>query len=215
MLLAGADQRADLLRHGRLGAALGHRIPRRPPQRLRADARLLRRRGHHAVRAAQRPLEIDESREAWFYCMYLLCLTGLLGIAVTGDAFNAFVFLEISSLSTYVMIATGRDRRALLAAFQYLIMGTIGATFYVIGIGFLYLLTGSLNFVDIAAAAGDARARTSSTPSSRRSPSSPSASASSWRCSRCMSGCPTPMPTRPPSPPPSWPRPRPRSRSIC
>jgi multicomponent Na+:H+ antiporter subunit D len=95
-------------------------------------------------------LELDEGREAWFYCMYLLCLTGLLGITTTGDAFNAFVFLEISSLSTYVMIGTGLDRRALLAAFQYLVMGTIGATFYVIGIGFLYLLTGSLNFVDIA-----------------------------------------------------------------
>ena len=48
------------------------------------------------------------------------------------------------------MIALGRDRRALLAAFQYLIMGTIGATFYIIGVGLLYLLTGSLNMVDIA-----------------------------------------------------------------
>ncbi|MCK6452716.1 MAG: monovalent cation/H+ antiporter subunit D family protein [Alphaproteobacteria bacterium] len=94
--------------------------------------------------------EVDEGRQGWFYCMYLLCLTGLLGITVTGDAFNAFVFLEISSLSTYVLIALGRDRRALLSAFQYLIMGTIGATFYVIGVGFLYLVTGSLNMVDIA-----------------------------------------------------------------
>lgn len=100
--------------------------------------------------------EIDEGRRAWFYCMYLLCLTGLLGITVTGDAFNAFVFLEISSLSSYVLIALGRDRRALLAAFQYLIIGTIGATFYVIGIGLLYLLTGSLNMVDIAARLGPA-----------------------------------------------------------
>ncbi|MPZ37486.1 MAG: monovalent cation/H+ antiporter subunit D family protein [Rhizobiales bacterium] len=95
--------------------------------------------------------ELDDSKEAWFYSMYLLCLAGLLGVAVTGDAFNAFVFLEISSLSTYVLIAMGPDRRALLSAFQYLIMGTIGATFYVIGVGFLYVLTGSLNMVDIAA----------------------------------------------------------------
>jgi multicomponent Na+:H+ antiporter subunit D len=95
-------------------------------------------------------LEIGERREAWFYCMYLMCLTGLLGVTITGDAFNAFVFLEISSLATYVLIALGRDRRALVAAFRYLIMGTIGATFYVIGVGFLYLLTGSLNMVDIA-----------------------------------------------------------------
>lgn len=100
--------------------------------------------------------EIDSPRQAWFYTMYLLCLTGLLGITVTGDAFNVFVFLEVSSLATYVLIAMGRDRRALLAAYQYLIMGTIGATFYVIGIGLIYLETGSLNIVDIASRLGPA-----------------------------------------------------------
>lgn len=100
------------------------------------------------------PFETPGVQQAWFYCMYLLNLTGLLGITITGDAFNAFVFLEISSLSTYVLIAMGPDRRALLSAFQYLIMGTIGATFYVIGVGLIYLLTGSLNMVDIAARLG-------------------------------------------------------------
>jgi multicomponent Na+:H+ antiporter subunit D len=94
--------------------------------------------------------EIDSNQQAWFYTMYLLCLTGLLGISVSGDAFNVFVFLEISSLSTYVLIAMGRHRRALLASYQYLIIGTIGATLYVIGIGLLYLATGSLNLADIA-----------------------------------------------------------------
>jgi multicomponent Na+:H+ antiporter subunit D len=94
--------------------------------------------------------EIHEHQQAWFYTMYLLCLTGLLGITATGDAFNTFVFLEISSLSTYVLIALGRDRRAVLSSFQYLIMGTIGATFYVIGIGLLYLVTGTLNMADLA-----------------------------------------------------------------
>lgn len=94
--------------------------------------------------------EIAAERQAWFYTMYLLCLCGLLGIAITDDAFNAFVFMEISSLSTYVLIALGRDRRALLAAYQYLILGTIGATFYVIGVGLLYNMTGSLNLFDVA-----------------------------------------------------------------
>ncbi len=94
--------------------------------------------------------EIAPERQAWFYAMYLLCLCGLLGITITDDAFNAFVFLEISSLSTYVLIALGSDRRALLAAYQYLILGTIGATFYVIGVGLLYTMTGTLNLVDIA-----------------------------------------------------------------
>ncbi|MDP1556030.1 MAG: monovalent cation/H+ antiporter subunit D family protein, partial [Hyphomonas sp.] len=64
-----------------------------------------------------------------------------------------FVFLEISSLSTYVLVAMGssRDRRALPAAFDYLIMGTLGASFYIIGVGFLYAVTGTLNMADIAA----------------------------------------------------------------
>jgi len=60
------------------------------------------------------------------------------------------VFLEISSLSTYVLIALGRDRRALMASYQYLIMGTIGATFIVIGVGLLYLMTGTLNMADMS-----------------------------------------------------------------
>lgn len=94
--------------------------------------------------------ELESHQHPWFYTMYLLCLTGLLGIVATGDAFNAFVFLEISSLATYVLIALGRNRPSLVASYQYLIMGTIGATFYVIGVGLLYLVTGSLNFVDIA-----------------------------------------------------------------
>ncbi|MFT5392310.1 MAG: multicomponent Na+:H+ antiporter subunit D [Gammaproteobacteria bacterium] len=94
--------------------------------------------------------EVEEDRRSWFYTMYLLCLTGLLGVAITGDAFNIFVFLEISSLASYVLIALGRDRRALLAAYRYLIMGTIGATFIVIGIGLLWTMTGTLNLLDLA-----------------------------------------------------------------
>lgn len=95
--------------------------------------------------------ELPQEQEYLFYAMYCLCLSGLLGIAVTGDAFNLFVFLEISSLSTYVLIALGRRRQALWAAYQYLVMGTIGATFYIIGVGLIYLMTGTLNMVDMAA----------------------------------------------------------------
>ncbi len=94
--------------------------------------------------------EISNARAHLFYTLYLLNLTGLLGIAVTGDAFNLFVFLEISSLSSYALIAMGQDRRALTAAFQYLIMGTIGATFYIIAVGLMYAMTGTLNIADLA-----------------------------------------------------------------
>jgi multicomponent Na+:H+ antiporter subunit D len=94
--------------------------------------------------------ELPRDQHYLFFTMYSLCLAGLLGITITGDAFNLFVFLEISSLSTYVLIALGRNRRALLAAYQYLVLGTIGATFYVIGVGLLYLMTGTLNLADMA-----------------------------------------------------------------
>lgn len=99
----------------------------------------------------ERRIRLPESKQSWFYTAYMLCLTGLLGITITGDAFNVFVFLEISSLSSYVLISIGRDRRALTAAYQYLIMGTIGATFILIGIGLLYVMTGTLNMGDLAA----------------------------------------------------------------
>ena len=93
--------------------------------------------------------EVPRQQHYLFYTMFALCLAGLLGITITGDAFNIFVFLEVSSLSSYVLIALGRDRRALFASYQYLIMGTIGATFIVIGIGLLYLMTGTLNLADM------------------------------------------------------------------
>jgi multicomponent Na+:H+ antiporter subunit D len=94
--------------------------------------------------------EIAAHSTGRFYASFLLCLTGLLGIVVTGDAFNLFVFLEISSLSCYVLISLGPTRRALTAAFQYLVMGTIGATFILIGVGLLYMMTGTLDMVDLA-----------------------------------------------------------------
>ena len=94
--------------------------------------------------------DIPEHQIPSFYAAFLLCLTGLLGIVITGDAFNLFVFLEISSLSSYVLISLGKDRRALTAAYQYLIMGSIGATFFVIGVGLLYMMTGTLNMADLA-----------------------------------------------------------------
>lgn len=96
--------------------------------------------------------EIRTEKHNLFYAAYLVCFTGLTGVAITGDAFNLFVFLEISSIATYVLVALGatRDRRALPSAFNYLIMGTIGATFYVIGVGFLYAATGTLNMAGMA-----------------------------------------------------------------
>ena len=94
--------------------------------------------------------EVTPDRQPLFYTAFLLALTGMLGIAITGDAFNLYVFLEISSLASYTLVALGGSRKALPAAFQYLVLGTIGATFILIGVGLLYMNTGTLNMADLA-----------------------------------------------------------------
>lgn len=102
---------------------------------------------------------LELHRQPLFYAAWLTAMAGLAGIAVTGDAFNVFVFMEISSLATYVLIAGGPDRRALTSVFKYLITGTVGATFYLIGVGLVYMMTGTLNFADMESRLADVPAR--------------------------------------------------------
>jgi multicomponent Na+:H+ antiporter subunit D len=88
------------------------------------------------------------SKEIPYYSVVMLMLLGFNGIIVTGDFFNLFVFLEISSLSVYGLIAMG-DRGSAFASFRYLLLGTIGASFYLLGLAFLYMVSGSLNMADL------------------------------------------------------------------
>lgn len=89
--------------------------------------------------------EINKRKFNLFYTAFLLCHAGLVGIIITNDIFNLYVFLEISSLATYTLVASAGTRKSYIAAFDYLIIGTISATFYLIGVGFLYSITGTLN----------------------------------------------------------------------
>lgn len=91
----------------------------------------------------------DTEKTAQFYILYQLLCVGLLGITIAGDAFNLFVLVEVSSLTSYGLIAMGSSRRGTFAAFNYVLMGTVGASFYLLGVGYLYLKTGSLNMQDI------------------------------------------------------------------
>lgn len=93
--------------------------------------------------------ERDTEKTPYFYILYLLLCVGLFGITITGDAFNLFVLIEISSLTSYGLIAMGSNKRGTVAAFNYIIMGTVGASFYLLGVGYLYLKTGSLNMEGI------------------------------------------------------------------
>ncbi len=85
-----------------------------------------------------------------FYTIYLLFVTGLLGVTATGDLFNLYVLIEITSLTSYAMVALGDRDRGPLASLNYVFIGVIGASFYLLGVGYLYLKTGSLNMVDVA-----------------------------------------------------------------
>lgn len=84
-----------------------------------------------------------------FWSLFILLLTGLLGITITGDMFNLFVLLEVSSLTAYALIAMG-EKHAMLASYRYLVMGTIGASWYLLGVGYLYIATGTLNIADLS-----------------------------------------------------------------
>jgi multicomponent Na+:H+ antiporter subunit D len=99
-----------------------------------------------ALKSAERELP---GREHLFFTLYLILIAGLYGLVLTADAFNLYVLLEITSITSYGLIAMGKGR-APLASFNYIIMGSIGACFYLLGVGYLYILTGSLNMADIA-----------------------------------------------------------------
>ncbi len=100
--------------------------------------------------ASRRQIEEEQGPKApAFYALYVLAVTGMMGIVVTGDAFNLYVLLEIASITGYALVALGGDR-APLASLNYVLLGTVGASFYLLGIGLLYMVTGSLNMMDMA-----------------------------------------------------------------
>lgn len=92
--------------------------------------------------------EIEEKKHPTFYTLVQLMAAGLYGITVTGDLFNMFIWLEIASLTAYALIAVAGGR-ALRPAYNYVIMGSIGAVLYIFGVCWLYSVTGTLNFGDM------------------------------------------------------------------
>lgn len=85
-----------------------------------------------------------------FLMTALLHISGILGILLTRDLFNLFVFIEISSLTAYALIATGSSKKAGISSLRYLFIGSVGASFYLLGVGYLYSVTGTLNMDDTA-----------------------------------------------------------------
>jgi multicomponent Na+:H+ antiporter subunit D len=85
-----------------------------------------------------------------FYTLFLLMVTGMNGVVITGDMFNLFVFLEIASVASYALVAFGTEKHELEAAFKYAVMSAVGSLFILLAIVFLYSYTSTLNMADMA-----------------------------------------------------------------
>jgi multicomponent Na+:H+ antiporter subunit D len=83
------------------------------------------------------------------YPLVLLLLTGLVGVMLSGDLFHLFVFLEIYAISTYALVSLGGDR-GVFAASATCCSARSGSGLYLLGVGFLYFSTGTLNMADVA-----------------------------------------------------------------
>ncbi|AFZ74192.1 monovalent cation/H+ antiporter subunit D family protein [Natronobacterium gregoryi] len=79
-----------------------------------------------------------------FYGGFLLLVGGMLGILLTGDLFNMYVFLEIMAISSYALVSASKYRWSTYAAFKYLLVGTVGAGFYLLGVALMLASTGTL-----------------------------------------------------------------------
>ncbi len=85
-----------------------------------------------------------------YYSLFLLMVTGMNGVILTGDMFNLFVFLEIAAVASYALVAFGGEHEELEASFKYLVLGSIGSSLILLGIALLYGMTGYLNMAAIA-----------------------------------------------------------------
>jgi multicomponent Na+:H+ antiporter subunit D len=84
-----------------------------------------------------------------YYTLILLLISALIGVVFARDLFNLFVFLEVAAISSYALVGVAGGR-ALFAAFRYLILGTLGASLYLLGVSYLYAVSGTLNMTDMA-----------------------------------------------------------------
>ena len=82
-------------------------------------------------------IEIETDKQHHYYTLFLMLITGLVGIAITGDAFNLYVLIEIAALSYYALLAIG-GKRSYFPTFYYLLIGSIGLFLFVRGWVFIY-----------------------------------------------------------------------------
>ncbi|OPL14957.1 MAG: hypothetical protein AVO34_00115 [Firmicutes bacterium ML8_F2] len=99
----------------------------------------------HAIRH-----ELENNVVGWYYTAFLLCMAGMMGLVITNDIFNMYVFIEVTGIGAVALVASKGTRLATEAALKYLLLATIGSGFVLFGIGFIYMMTGNLNLSYIA-----------------------------------------------------------------
>jgi multicomponent Na+:H+ antiporter subunit D len=87
--------------------------------------------------------------ENYFYALFCLMIAGMNGVVISGDLFNIFVFLEISVIAAYALVAFGVEKEELEASFKYQVLGGLASFLILFGIGFIYWKTKTLNISDI------------------------------------------------------------------
>lgn len=92
---------------------------------------------------------IDNKRQHLFYAVLLFVQCGNLGMVSTNDLFNLYVFLEITSIATCIILVSGNKKHSVIGSFDYLTLNTIAATLILLGICFLLNVSGSLNINEI------------------------------------------------------------------
>ena len=85
-----------------------------------------------------------------FYVLVLLMLAGMNGVLVSMDIWNIFVFFEIASLASFVLVAFGLGAEEMEASLRYTVMGFLSSVFILFAMAMIYGLTGTLNIPDFA-----------------------------------------------------------------
>ncbi|NSZ72890.1 Na+/H+ antiporter subunit D [Agrobacterium tumefaciens] len=95
--------------------------------------------------------DIDASgRRYGFYPFLMLLMAGVTGAFLTGDLFNLYVWFEVLLISSFGLIVLGSTREQIDGALKYAILNLIGTTLFLITVGYLYAIFGTLNMADIA-----------------------------------------------------------------
>ncbi len=103
-------------------------------------------------------LEYVGRGEYRYYVLLFVVSAGVIGMMLTGDLFNLYVFFELASLASFPLIALSKNRHAVEAALRYMMYSTIASVFILLAVGLTYGATGTLNLRHAASALGDADA---------------------------------------------------------